>query len=168
MPNVKITFQPKCGSRVLCQMWRSRSNLRREPQLICGPQPVQRPISDSDLASNCKHRSQPESPSNLKRGFHQQYGARIAFCAKRNSRSALQYADLRVMFQHQNASLRSFLLQFQYKPMSSAFQHRREPVSSASQHQSKVRVQRETRVSAVTDSCELGQLHHIFSPHNGE
>ena len=51
---------------------------------------------------------------------------------------------------------------------SSAFQHRREPVSSASQHQSKVRVQHETRISAVTDSHELGQLHPIFSPHNGE
>ena len=61
-------------------------------------------------------------------------------------------------------------LAFQLKrePSSSAFQHRREPVSSASQHQSKVRVQRETRISAVTDSHELDQLHPIFSPHNGE
>ena len=50
----------------------------------------------------------------------------------------------------------------------SAFQHRHEPVSSASQHQSKVRVQRETRISAITDSHKLGQLHPIFSPHNGE
>jgi len=53
-----------------------------------------------------------------------------------------------------NSSLRSFA--FQCEPVSSAFQHRREPMSSASQHQSKVLVQRETRVSAVTDSRKLG------------
>ena len=50
-----------------------------------------------------------------------------------------------------NASLSSF-----------AFQHRREPVSSASQHQSEARVQREARISAITDSHELDQLHSNF------
>ena len=35
---------------------------------------------------------------------------------------------------------------------SSALQHRREPGSSASQNQSKIRVQRETCISAITDS----------------
>ena len=44
---------------------------------------------------------------------------------------------------------------------SSAFQHRREPASSASQHQSKVGVQRETCISAITDSHKLDQLHLI-------
>jgi len=39
-------------------------------------------------------------------------------------------------------------------------------VNSASQHQSEVRVHRETRVSAITNNRELGQLHPIFSPYN--
>jgi len=62
----------------------------------------------------------------------------------------------------------SFTFQLQCKPVSSAFQHKCEHVSSVSQHQSEVHVQRETRVSAVTDSHEIDQLHPIFSPHNGK
>jgi len=69
---------------------------------------------------------------------------------------------LRVAFQHQNTILSSFSFQLQPDPVSSAFQHKREPVSFASQHQSEVRVQRETRVFAVTNDNYWVKSHRVL------
>ena len=70
MPNVRVVFQPKYEHCVLCQIRRSRFNLRcgSQPvqcfnsdadlslssvQLRRGPQPVQYPTASMDLTSNC-------------------------------------------------------------------------------------------------------------------
>jgi len=92
LSNAEIAFEPQ-----------TRTSACPAFQLRHGPQPVQRPTANADLASNCKRGSQSKSSSNLKRGLHQQHDARITFCAKRDSRVALQYADLRVAIQYQNA-----------------------------------------------------------------
>ena len=66
--------------------------------------------------------------------IHQQRNTMVAICAKRDGHAALQNTDLKVIFQHQNASLSSFAFQFQREPVNFVFQYRREHVSSVSQH----------------------------------
>ena len=59
------------------------------------------------------------------------------------------------------------MFQLQCEPVSSTFQHRHDPVSYVSQHQSELCVQRETRISTVTDSHKLDQLHPIVKRFKG-
>ena len=142
-----------------------------------------RPLSDKEVAFQSQTR---RSRSNLRRGSR-------VLCQTRRSHSnfrrvgrqmwtsrSLSDADLAFQCQTRRSpdeALASFVrhgprpaprFNSNVNLSSSAFQHRREPVSSASQNQSKIRVQRETCISSITDSHELGQLHPIFSPHNRE
>ena len=123
------------------QMRRSRFNLRRGLRVLCQRR-GRIPISDAEVA---------------------RYRPRV-LCQTRR----LPDADLASFVRRGGRLTWTSCFNSNAKLSSSAFQHRREPMSSASQHQSKVRVQRETRISAITDSHELGRLHPIFSPYNGE
>jgi len=59
---------------------------------------------------------QREDRFQLKRGCRiSTCDARFSFCVKHDGRVAFQYADLRVTFQHQNASLCSFTYQHKRK-----------------------------------------------------
>ena len=149
LANEEVAFQPQTWtSRPLSdvevafqlQMQRSRSNLRSGPRVLCQTR---------------------RSRSNLRHGGRQTRTSRPLS----NAEVAFQFQPRR----SQDVDLASFLYQTRRSRFNSnaslsrsAFQHRREHVSYASQHQSKVRIQRETRISAVTDSHEFGQLHPHF------
>ena len=143
MPDAKVAFQPQT---------------RRSPDADLVFQCQTRRSPDANLASSVRRGGRiPTSdvevarrgPASFLSQTQKSSDADLASFVRRGGRQTQ-----RSRF-NSNASLSSFV-----------FQHRREPVSFASQHQSEVRVQREARISAITDSHELDQLHPIFSPHN--